>query len=584
MPPFNFVRCTLSACVLVSAIFTPGVNAADAKLDELLTNIAPEAQFIVAIPSLKKLNDDITELLGGMDRADMIAAGRPIDLAKSMLGLGGGIDDRRGAAMFMVPGEDAHPAMLLIAPVVEPDSFLTTNFTRDETSGAYVGATGTEFFIRELENNFMLMGDNKDIVDRYAAGSGAKRAIMQRFGESADAFFNRGDVILMMDQSAAMMLAENFDLPGMLEMYDDPAAVDALNARRDAIVKQIAGIAYVLDADPLGVMVHGLARFVEGSEIGVALKQPANAPSAWAKQLPDKSFYIAAGIDLESAGAMTLLDTMAPITGVDMNALRDVLSKAKGVSFICSPSPAGLTGGVLNDAALVITTDDPEAMHTAMRSALGTMIDNANTVIAAMNAPTRDESAPEPPPAFELAWTDGKVVGDDKITTDAYEVRGAPTGGMVAMVAQTAIFGQSKRGFLARGDSAVVMTFSQRPAVLAAALNAANGSGESLADDGVLKSIRGWMDASSAMEVFINLAQINKFAVNAAKSMGPMGDMPMPMIDIKTPPMGLAFGVGDRSMNSTLALPAPLLAELLRIAEEQMGGRRGGRAPQGGLE
>lgn len=536
---------------------------AESKLDQLLSHIAPEAQVIVAIPSLKRLNDDITELLGGMDRADMIAAGRPIDLAKSMLGLGGGIDDRRGAAFALVPGEDAMPATIILLPVVDPDAFLETNFKLDEASGAYVNSAGKPVYIRALGDNFMLLAESKNVVEHYKAGPGAREMLMQRFGDSAQPFFARGEVLIMLNQ-AGMQLGAMATLFGG-GAFPGAAGKAEANPAFEALIEQVDGLAYAIDVDPLGVMVHGLLTFEPESDLAGALHHDSTAHTAWRNSLANKAYYVAAGADLKASGAIDVLDTMAAIFGVDMNTAHDVLAHASRISFIASPSPAGMTGGMLNDAALVMYSDDPAALHVAIHDAIDAFAARAN------NAMAKEQDGgdnPDATPAVTLKWTDNKEVGDDGLVADAYEIRTASGGDMMQAMAQMAIFGQNKRGFLATTDHAVVMTFSQRPAVLKAAINAVNGGDETLADDATLESVARWMGQPAPIEVFINLGQINKFAATAAKSMGPMTDgMDIPELDPKGPPMALQFGVGERSMTSTLAFPAPLLTDILREFE-----------------
>jgi len=572
-------RKALVVLFVALALATAHARAEASKLDALLKHVAPQANVIAAVPSLKQLNDDITELLGGMDRQDMIAAGRPIDLAKSMLGLGGAIDDRRGAAVVLMITAEGAPVMYALLPVIDQDSFLESNFTHDESSGAYTTANGMEVFIRKLADNMMLLTDTQASLEAYDSGEGAASAVAQRFGADSQAFFDQGEVVLMMDQSGARYALTELGMAG--GMFRAAYPVDGelerqLEARRDAMLNQIAGLAYVLDADPLGVTAHGLVKFLPESELATALKAQPIAGDSWMKGLPKKSYYLAAGFNLESAGALEALETVAPMLHVDLGPFHDVLRHAQRVSFICSPSPAGFSGGLLNDSALVVQTQDPEAAHAAMRAAMNAMTDKANATIAQMNAQragaaandaSQDSTSKPSAPALELAWTDGKAVGDTGLTADAWELRGSPTTDMMLMVAQTAVFGQSKRGFITTTNNAVVMTFSQRPAVLAAACSAVNGGESSLADDAVLRSVHRWMGEPAAAEMFIHLGQINKFATNAAKSFGPAGQMPMPQLDEKGPPVGLKFGIADAGLTSALALPAPVLAELLREME-----------------
>ena len=536
---------------------------AEAKLENLLVHIAPEAQVIVAIPSLKRLNDDIADLLGGMDRADLAATGRPIDLAKSFLGLGGGIDDRGGAALMLMPGEDAVPTPLAIVPVIDPTTFIQTNFKLDEATGAYISSNGTPMYIRQIGDNTMLLAESKELLESYDPRGGSAEALWKRYGENARALFGRGEVLMLMDQSGARFALAQFGALGAMMQAGfpgEPEAMERIAAQREAIVKQMAGLAYILDVDPLGVMVHGLVTFEPESKLGSALKAPSTEVAPWADLLPRKPFYIAAGIDLKSAGAIEALESLAPMFQIDLEPLRDVLASAEQIGFITAPSPAGVTGGILNDAALVMRSSNPADLQAKVRDVMERIEAAANEKLAATLPEGSDAK-------FELVWTENKSVGDEGLTATAYEVRAPAGGDMMIAMARSIIFGSNQRGFITTTDDTVVITFSQRPAVFKAALAAARGEGETLANDDVLAAVRDWVGPPAPAELFINVGQINKFVVAAARSFAMGSEIDLPELDPSGPPIAQQFGVRERSMTSALAIPAPVLAEILREVE-----------------
>lgn len=533
----------------------------DDKLNALLKHVPADAPMVVAIPSMKRLNDDLVELLGGMDRADLAAVGRPIDMAKSVLGLGGGVDDRGGAA-FVITITDGAPAPVALVPVTDPKGFVATNFKPNAETGGYTNSNGNNVFIRELGDNYMLLGDSKEAVEGYQPGDGAAAAMKERFGASAETFFRSGEVLILLDQSGARFFATQFSMPGAVIGAGMPPDADAaadIAKAREALLTQIAGLGYAIDVDPLGVVVRGLTQFESGSELGKAMQGGGKTSSTWMQMLPSKAYYAAAGIDLKAAGALNALDAIAPLLQIDLAGVRDVLTNAEHVAFIASPSPAGMQGGLLNDSAVVIRTRDAAAMHAAVRSALDKLAAIASERMAAMSP---DGNAPP----IEIAWKEKQEVGDEKLTADAYEISAPPGGDMMAMMARSLVFGQRQRGFVASTDHAVVITFSQRPAVLAAAMKSAEGNGPSLADDTVLTAVRQWMGAPSPIELYIHLGQLNKFAVTVAKSFG-QGNMQLPELDPKGPPIGVHIGAADHGLTHTLALPAPVLADILREFE-----------------
>src|SRR5262245_30892915 len=72
----------------------------------ILRVIPPDAHAAFIVPSLKRASDDLTRLLEGMDRANILLGLRPIDQFKSVTGFTVGLDDHGSAAIVVVDAGD----------------------------------------------------------------------------------------------------------------------------------------------------------------------------------------------------------------------------------------------------------------------------------------------------------------------------------------------------------------------------------------------------------------------------------------------------------------------------------------------
>lgn len=538
----------LALITALASLFTAVAPAQETRrptdlLQTALDLVPQDAVFAVVVPSLKRVNDDIVQMLEGMDRANLLVGSRPLDHFRAMSGLHAGVDELRGGVMVMFVGKfDVSYAFAV--PVTNAEEFMKSNFTRDEGNAErLVMASGEAVYVRPLERH-VILARNKDDLDRFSGQPWLAQRLHERFGERVERVMLGGEAMVYL----------NGDLLRKL-----PDAVPALQERIEPVAGGASGLAglpvdgltlgmdmalLVVNLDPLALGVTMMVAFNEESPFGSLRKAGAGDHGAAARvvpalsRLPRKPFYLAASLSLDDSGLLQALRTQSGGL-IDLPAW---VGSAKGVQFAAGPSALGVQGGLLNEATLVLLTEEPNVARQFMREQL-----TANG--AQWQTAQRD---------VEGVSVDGYVVPTPTTEGDA----------MLATAA-TVMFGRGGfRGFVGEAPGSLIVTFSQRPDVFAAAVKAATGA-DALATDPVLRQMRLWLPTEPDLEVFFGVGQFGRI-INQFKDMIPVGNIPIPTIDPKTKPIGFGLAAGDAMVEAGVVVPSDVLTILLDQAVEQI--------------
>jgi hypothetical protein len=161
---------------------------------QTLDLIPTSAISLVAMPNPKMAADDLAECLASLGEGEAALPMRPIDLFKSRLGLGGGIDEAGMFAMwFQMRDGKAVPAMLV--PVTGAQEFLDANFEKVQTpeGPAYRHPELGTLHARALERRVLLSTD-RTLVDGYAQSAGMTDALRKRLGDRGFEVLTAGDL------------------------------------------------------------------------------------------------------------------------------------------------------------------------------------------------------------------------------------------------------------------------------------------------------------------------------------------------------------------------------------------------------
>lgn len=529
------------ACVLSLPALAQETRRPTDLLQTALDLVPRDAVFAIVVPSLKRVNDDIVQMLEGMDRANLLVGSRPLDHFRAMSGLHAGVDELRGGVMVMFVGKfDVSYAFAV--PVTNADEFLKSNFTRDEGNGErLVMASGEAVYARPLERH-VILARNKDDLGSFDGQPWLAQRLHERFGERVEKVMLGGEAIVYLSEYFVSQLS------GVVPTMADEAAPRGFPAMPalplEGLTRGVDMALAVVNLDPLALGVTMMVAFNEESPFGSLRKAGAGDRGAAARsapalsRLPRKPFYFAASASLDGSGLLEALRTQSGGL-IDLPAW---VGSAKGMQFAASPSALGVQGGLLNEATLVLLTDEPRTARDFMRDQL--------VVNGAQWEPAKRE--------VEGVAVDGYVVP-------------TPTGEGDAMMATaaTVMFGRGGfRGFVGEAPGSLIITFSQRPDVFASAVKAAGGS-DSLASDPVLRQMRAWLPPEADAEAFLGIGQFARI-INQFKDMIPVGDIPIPTIDPKVKPVGFGLAAGDAMVEAGMVVPSDVLTILLDQVVERM--------------
>lgn len=546
-----------SLFALCCALTLSSVACADA-LDDVLALIPADVDSALAVPSLQKVSGDLDECIARMDRKESVIAGRSIDHLKRALQLRESFDERGSLAAWTRAG-----AVVLLIPCDDPAEFLKANLAVD--------AAGATTFREEVVHTkslakHVLISTSKEAIDAYDAKGGTLESLTQRLGERAVTLARGGDLIGWANSAAIAEMATQSD--------NAPTRVrELLSGISDALL--------VVDADALGLSLRTYMVYAAQSELGALAadtKPLEGSGGSTLAGLPKASFYLAAALDVQALGGPSKFDALAASLGVS-DLIPAWLAQAQDgvrcVRFAAYPSKLGLlAGGLLNDCVFVIETAHPEKIRDLFKSSL------------LAQAGAHDGVRREP------AWEDARTLKDGSVV-DAFELKETPLGAseapgedlsgvaMQQLMRQAFFGGRGMHGFLKVLPSAVVVTMSQRPDVLARALAAANG-GESLKDESVLVSMRPWLVQGAQCELFISAGQILKVVRQLAATFGG-AELPLPTIPAKSAPIAIALRIDPRAAELGVMIPtATLAAAYDQIVNNFAGVVRGGGHVDGG--
>lgn len=554
--------CTSVASLVLAMLFVFDVfvgasrSASADALDDVLALIPPDAASFVIVPNLASVNADVESCIAAMDRKESILVGRPIDQLRSALGITEGLDERGSLALWSTgtPSDEGR-AFLLLLPAENPPAFITANLAPAADGSASM--RGERVFTRALQRH-VLVARTKADIDGYDAKGGIGTHWSSLVGARAVDLSRRGDAVAWagadaLSESRRSAEQQAKDAAG-LEIF---AQATAVPAKMQALLGGVKSGVIVLDVDALGLSLRSVAMYSQESELQRLSKGsvPVVGGGGTLAGLPRSPFYLAAAIDAQALGGSGKLDELATAVGAN-GVLPGWLAQAKegvkSVRFACYPSKLGvLAGGLLNDCALLIETENPAAIRDLFRTWLLAQTGKAEGV------------------RREPAWEDGRTLKNG-IVADAFELKETPLGASeaegadlsgVAMrqLSRQALFGtRGMHGLVKVLPSAVVVTFSQRPDVLERAIKAAQG-GESLDGEATLVAMRPWLVPGAQIEAFVSVGQIVKVARQLADSFGG-GDIPWPAIPARSPPIAVALRADERSSEAAVMIPTPTLA------------------------
>ncbi len=570
MTPHRTIQPLVVCLLLLSSPWRPA--AAD-DLAGVLDLVPPDAVAWAVSPSLSRLNADLSDLIDRANRPELAIAGRPVDVVVSQFGVAAGFDERGAFAIWSPSIEDLQLGAGVVAvPVEDAKRFLEANFEPepDGGPGAVRRPDGTLLFSRTLAGH-VLLAPRRDLVDAWKASDTGVRRLTDAFGAPALDDMRRADLLLRIEgeaverlQSLARAQAEAgaaaelpFDLAGLADRVQE-----ASGGVEDIVVG--------LDADALALGVRGWTRYAAESDVA-EVAQAATAGGSPLADLPRGPFYFAGGIDLAAFGGVEGFDRLRAVLGDALPVPADpgVSDTVSAISFVVRPSKLGVAmGGILNDASLVIATEDPEEVRALVEQAV--------------RAADGVDGAIERSASFERSVEQRKGGVADQITMrselapkEKREADARVGDASIELTATRLVVGP--RGLQGLGrivDDTYVVTFSRRPDVMERTEAAIRGK-DGLDDDPVLSSMASWLPPDPGLEMFLDLGRLADLARQVAKLV-PGADQAIPKLGDAMPPVGFGLGLvqgdaGSARIEWGAVVPSEVIGTLVGIGMEGFG-------------
>lgn len=554
----------IALLLLSQALHMPGAAASSQPGQTIHTGVtlpavaalSAENDLIVVIPGLKALSDQITQSLEGMDRANLLIGSRPLDQLKAALGFNVGVNDLGSLAIGITRGEQGEMVTTVVVPVSDAEAFLNGNFTA-RTGDALTMPTGRIVHGKAIEGN-VILSTSPAVIQNHPPVRSAVERLLNVSDEATVAMVNRGDLFMIVNEAG---LSDT-----MVRVLTMPP-MNQLGLRADEVKQCVAqscveGAIISMDFDALGLIVRSMVRFKQDTPGSAMAPQPDFAGGDLLTRLGNKPYYTAGGMDAAGFGGASLHRIISAVLG-----LKEVphwLAEVKDVQFAAYPSPTGVAGGLLNDAAIIARTPEPPELVASLRQHVNDCAQDAQNSGCTLQ--------------WETALKEDGPIG----TTDAYEVRFAPVkaddaSGSTITLARQLLFGRvGWRGFVKSTNDAVIITFSRRPAVLEAALDsatskeaaaggasaasAASGKG-SLGSHGTIRTMRRMFPSNTAAEMYVSASPLAAFVAEFAAGFGQAATVPD--VENNLPPIGFGAAARNGGIESALIIPAAVLANLL---------------------
>jgi hypothetical protein len=561
----TLLQSVAGAFVAVAFVHSPA--CAD-RWDDALALVPATAQSALIVPSPKQASDDLQQGIERMGRQEVAMGGRPIDLLRAQLGIGAGFDDKGMLVAWSQPAPSGAQWALMV-PVTDANAFIRSTLKGGEGDPApdtvYTPVPGgPPVYARALGKHVLVSVDNS-LVKEYAPGTGLAPVLAANFNARGQQVARSGDVLLWAGRDTFKGYAKS-----MREQAAGVAQLQQAAESSAAVVEQIADALVTVDFDAMGAGLRSFVRFVPESSFATAIPKSADppaqgdTPAKLVDLLPGARFYMAGGVDVRAMGGLANL--RKAISALPMSErvqlpawLESVQDKIDGIQGALYPSKLPvLTGGLVNDASVVIRTKEPAAVRAALRDWV-----NAQ------------QGAIRPGIKIEATWEDMRQVKEG-LTAAAFAVKetvvsAAEVGDPMPRLAMQMIVGaRGLHGFAAEVPGALVVTFSQRADVLERALKAAkegtaataaqgaNGDAAAgtLASQGVIKAFGPWLMPDPDAVVFLGVGELMVAAQHIAASMpGGSPDMiPLPSGPVE--PIGAATRARDGSWETALMIPS----------------------------
>ena len=544
---------------------TPGVAAFMKAID-----MAPvDAVSLAVVPDAKSLGEDMGELAAKLQRMQALTEMKPLDLLKSQLGVGPGMNDRGAFVAWFVVAADQSLQWCALIPTTDSAQFLQANLeATPATAPDAFSWRGKTVYAKSIDG-WVVVSQNADLARSYVSKPGLVERLKNRLGEPGFSLLCDGDIGLWAGpqsladiRNAGQQTAEAMEgataKPNEKNITNPDSKADTKSdqqkSSRDRVAKLMEGLTdgvTGIDVDPLGVLLRTYAVLDPASELGKSARGGAHA-GANLNRLPRGPFVVAVSADMAGlGGTQAFLDLAAQIPGGEQVPAWVEQNKnvASAIQFAIYPSKLGVVGGgLLNEAMLWIATADSAKAKSVLEQWM-------LSLSGEVDGQKRDAT-----------WEKDRVLKNG-ISTDAYAIKDIPLpkngqparkSNPMERILRSLMYGpKGPNGFVKTFPDGVFVTFSQRPDVIEKAANCATGT-SSLESDAVLTALRGWMMPKPDALAFVGVGSLLNVVRQAANAF-PMGGIEIPDAPPDLEPIAFALSVDGSKIETSTMIPTNVI-------------------------
>lgn len=539
---------------------------------EKALSLAPEnAVGVIVVPSLMRLNADLTDMLDRSGRSEAVIAGRPIDMIAAQLGLSAAFDDR-GSFLAWWAGNGEDEMLVFAVPVADAERFLNANLTRDESLGpdGWKWGTGETVYARAVNTHVLLSG-NPVLVREYDPGIGLAERVKKNLGMETYALMEKADISIWTGADGLREMRERGTAGADLAVEDRGAQGMSKEMAREIVKRAnslgegLQEVLITIDADALAMAIKTVTVFDPESALGKAtMGGPAASDGPLLGRVPLNPYYIAVGADISGLGGVKRFVELAKIASIEEieppEWVLEMGSHLKGIQFAVYPSKLGLAmGGILNNSSLLVETSDPAMAEKLLEDA----IKGFNGVDGMVKRTT--------------SWTPEKKLSDgntaavftvkEELLPKSERPEGSRSGdwAMQNMMNGMVFGSKGMQGLAKKVNDGLVVTFSRRPDVLQRAVEAASGGPDTLSSNPVITSMQGWMVKKPDVEAFVDIGRIGKLVTQITKMIPGAGQMAFPIPE-DIPPIGFSMSVDNGRVDTATILPSEVIGAAIGTA------------------
>ena len=317
-----------------------------------------------------------------------------------------------------------------------------------------------------------------------------------------------------------------------------------------------------VDLDPLGISVRSYAVLDPSSALGRSARGGPRGGPARLTRLPKGPFMVAAAADLSGlGGGDAFLDLMALVPNApELPAwVRENRELIRDAQFAIYPSKLGIAGGgLLNEAIVWLGTADAARSRQLLRDWM--------QGLAGIDGATERK----------VAWEADKTLKDGQVA-DAWAITEAPApkdaaakprraANPMQRMARMMVFGpRGANGFAKAFGDGLMLTFSQRPDVLARGSKAAEG-GEALQGQPVIEALQSWLTPDPDVVGYLGIGPLVG-AVRQAAAGFPGMSLQLPDIPPGIEPVAFSLEVQDGRVETATMVPTAVIGAIREIYE-----------------